>query len=187
MVIRRMVAALALGTVFIAGDAAGQAQSYLNDIYTVPMAASRNDTALVQTLLEDPLKDPNLIDSSDGRTALDYAATFNNAQMAKMLLSHNAHVDARDKSGNTALAYAAEFGNLDILRMLLDAKADPNAANHEGMTPLMQAADKSQTASIRLLLASGADPKKQDFTGRDTFGWAADKPAVLQALRTSGH
>jgi uncharacterized protein len=177
MVVRRvaMVAMVAL-----AQQAA--AQSGMNDWYTIPMAAARNDTGLVQQMLVDPQNDPDAIESSGGRTALDYAASFNNPAMASMLLSHNAHVDARDKTGNTALDYAAEFGHLDILRLLLDAKADPNAANREGVTPLMFAADKSQPTAIRALLTRGADPKKQDFTGRDAYGWAADKPTSLQAL-----
>jgi ankyrin repeat protein len=185
MVARRMAAVLGLGVAIAAQHAAAQFSE--SDVYTIPMAAARNDTALVQSLLEDPLKDPNLIESFGGRTALDYAASFNNAQMATMLLSHNAHVDARDKEGNTALGYAAERGNLDLMRILLDAKANPNAANRDGMTPLMLAADKTQTEAVRMLLAHGADPKKQDFTGRDAFGWAAGKPAVLTALHNGGH
>jgi uncharacterized protein len=180
MVVRRMTAMLGLLAGLAARDAAAQID--MNDWYTVPMAAARNDTAQVQRLLTDPMNDPNITESTGGRTALDYAASFNNAAMAQMLLSHNAHVDAPDHAGNTALDYAAERGNLDIVRILLDAKANPDAANHDGITPLMLAADKSQPAAIRLLLAGGADAKKQDFTGRDAFGWAAGKPAVMQAL-----
>jgi ankyrin repeat protein len=181
MVVRRAVMMAVLAAAPLAQQAA--AQSGMEDWYTIPMAAARNDTALVQQMLTDPQNDPNGIESSGGRTALDYAASFNNAAMASMLLSHNAHIDARDKAGNTAVDYAAELGNLQLLRLLLDAKADPNAANREGVTPLMLAADKSQPAAIRMLLARGADPKKQDFTGRDAFGWAADRPAALQVLK----
>jgi ankyrin repeat protein len=179
MVTRRVVMMAAFATA-MAQQAA--AQSSMNDWYTIPMAAARNDTGLVQQMLSEPSNDPDAIESNGGRTALDYAASFNNAAMASMLLSHNAHVDARDKAGNTALDYAAELGNLEIARLLLDAKADPNVANRDGMTPLMLAADKSQPASIRMLLSHGADPKKQDFTGRDAFGWAAGRPNALQAL-----
>jgi ankyrin repeat protein len=181
MVARRVMAMMTVLATATLHQAA--AQSNMNDWYTIPMAAAQNDTGLVQQMLGDPQKDPDEIESSGGRTALDYAASFDNAAMATMLLSHRAHVDARDKTGNTALDYAAEVGHLAIMRLLLDAKADPNAANREGVTPLMLAADKSQPAAIRLLLTRGADPKKQDFTGRDAFGWAADRPTALQALK----
>ncbi|HUB94926.1 MAG TPA: ankyrin repeat domain-containing protein [Stellaceae bacterium] len=182
MVMRKVMWVALLGTALVAHEAAAQLGSAMG-WYTIPMAAEKNDTDGVQQLLADTANDPNAVESTTGRTGLDFAAAFNNAAMAKMLLSHNAHVDLRDRSGNTAIAYAAERGSLLVLRILLDAKADPNAANRDGITPLMLAVDKSQPEAIRMLLAGGADPKKQDFTGRDAFGWAAGKPAIVEALK----
>lgn len=162
---------------FWGGDAAGA-----NDWYTVAIAASRNSTEQVLALLLQGGSDPDGADSVGGRTALDYAASFNNLAMAKVLLDHGAHVDARDPSGSTALHWGAERGNLEVMRLLIDNKAAIDAQNRQGITPLMQAASHTQPSAVRLLLASGADPRKQDYTGRDAFGWAAGKPAVLQAL-----
>jgi len=168
--------ALAVG----AGRVAAQ-----DSMTTVAMAASRNQTAQVLALLEDKLNDPDIIDGQSGRTALDFAASFNNLAMAQLLLDHGAHVDWRDTMGDSALHYAAERSNLDFMRFLIARGGTVDFANKQGITPIMVAAEHAQPAAVRLLLKSGADPKKQDFTGRDAYGWAAGKPAVVQALNTA--
>jgi ankyrin repeat protein len=177
----RMIITLML-SVALAG-AAGRAAA--QSMTTVAMAASRNETAQVQALLEDKFNDPDIIDGQSGRTALDFAASFNNQTMAQLLLDHGAHVDWRDTMGNSALHYAAERSNLDVLRFLIEHGATVDFANKQGITPIMVAAEHAQPAAVRLLLKSGADPKKQDFTGRDAYGWAGGKPAVVQALNTA--
>jgi 26S proteasome non-ATPase regulatory subunit 10 len=153
-----------------------------NSWYTIAIAASRNETAAVQELLLDRMNDPDILDSTSGRTALDFAASFDNLQMAQILLDHGAHVDARDSFGNSALHWAAERGNLDVMKLLIENKATIDFANRQGITPIMVAAEHTQPPAVRLLVASGADPHKQDFTGRDAFGWAAGRPATVQAL-----
>ncbi len=173
--------ALLLSGALIGGAGRAAAQS----MTSVAMAASRNETAEVQALLVDKLNDPDIIDGWSGRTALDFAASFNNLAMAQLLLDHGAHVDWRDTMGDSALHYAAERGNLDFIRFLIERGATVDFANKQGITPIMVAAEHTQPAAVRLLLKSGANPKKQDFTGRDAYGWAAGKPAVVQALNTA--
>jgi ankyrin repeat protein len=150
--------------------------------YTIAMAASRNETARVEALLFDKLNDPNIIDGASGRTALDFAASYDNLAMAQLLLDHGAHVDGRDTMGNSPLHYAAERGYLDILGFLVERGATVDFANKQGITPLMVAAEHAQPGAVRFLLKNGADPKKQDFTGRDALAWAAGRPALIQAL-----
>jgi uncharacterized protein len=166
----------------IAAAAAAQSQGAWDTWYTVADAAARNDTQQVAALLDAGDRDPDALESSTGRTALGYAVTFDNMQMAKLLLDHGAHVDWHDKLGNTALHYAAERGTTDFIRFLIAHKATVDAVNHQGQTPLMVAAEQGNAAAARLLVASGADPRKEDFTGRDAFGWAEGKPAVQQVL-----
>ena len=161
---------------------AGRAGADIHDWYTIAVAASRNETAQVQALLLEGGNDLDFIDSDGGRTALDYAALFDNLAMAQLLLDHGAHIDARDSFGNIALHWAAERGSLDVMRLLIAKKTNVDFQNRQGITPIMVAAEHAQPASVRLLLESGADPRKQDYTGRDAFGWAAGKPNVLQAL-----
>ena len=100
----------------------------------------RNETNQVADLLAKGDHDPDALESESGRTALDYAASFDNLAMAKLLLGHGAHVDARDKLGNTALHWAAERGIIDFVRLLIANKATVDATNRQGITPLMTAA-----------------------------------------------
>lgn len=173
-----------LGMAFLAGLAApATAQEGSWDTwYTVADAAAQNETRQVENLLKAGDRDPDAIESQGGRTALGWAASFDNLEMAKLLLHYGAHVDARDRLGNTALHYAAERGTIDFMRLLIANKATVDAPNRQGLTPLMIAGEHGEVAAVRLLIASGADPRKQDFTGRDAFGWAAGKPAVQQVL-----
>jgi uncharacterized protein len=177
--IRPLALAAALGAALAAPAAA---QSSLNSWYGIANAASHNDMAQVQELLLKGEYDPDAIDSHGGRTALDYAVSFDNTAMAALLLDHGALIDARDRDGNTALHWAAARGKLASMRLLIARKATIDAANRQGITPLIVAVQDMQPAAVRLLLENGADPKKQDFTGRDAFGWAAGKPIVLRAL-----
>ena len=176
--------ALVLGVALGLMASRATAQTDANAWYTVAVAASLNKTAQVQALLLEHSNDPDAIDSTGGRTALGYAASFGNMTMAQMLLDNGAHVDARDSFGSIALHWAAERGDLDMMRLLIEHKATVDFQNRQGITPLMVAAEHAQPAAVRLLLQSGADPRKQDYTGRDAFGWAAGKPAVVQALNT---
>jgi len=174
----------ALGMLLLAGFAvpAAAQQGSWDSWYTIADAAAHNDTRQVEGLLAAGGRDPDAIESQDGRTALDWAAAFDNLPMAQLLLRYGAHIDARDKLGNTALHYAAERGRIDFMRFLIAQKATIDAGNRQGLTPLMIAAQHGQAAAARLLLASGADPRKQDFTGRDAIGWAAENPAVQQVF-----
>lgn len=176
---------LAAPLVLLAGGAAAQGAprgEFLEDgPYALVMGASRNDMNVVASLVNETGRDLNIIDSS-GRTALDYAAAYDNVGMAKLLLAHGAKVDARDKMGDTALHWAAQRSNMQVMEVLIDAKATIDAQNAQGLTPLMIAAEDDQVRAVRLLLKNGADPKKDDFTGRDATQWAASNPAVLELL-----
>jgi uncharacterized protein len=178
---RAAMMALGLGFGLVAGDAAGQVRP--EDMQNVPLAASYNQTARVAQLLATQDVDADAIDGAGGRTALGYAASFNNTAMAQLLFDHGARVDARDGFGNTALHWAAENGSMAMMYFLIARRATIDAANRQGITPLMVATDHAQPKSMRLLIENGADPHKQDFTGRDAFGWAAGKPAMLQTLQ----
>ena len=153
------------------------------DWYTIGNAASQNKMDDVLFMLRRG-DNPNMLDGN-GRTPLDYAASFGNAPMAQALLQNGARADYRDTFGNTALHWAAEGGKLDVVRVLLAAKAPVDATNKQGITPLMQAAGRGKNDIVRVLLAAGADPKKQDFTGRDALGWAQGQAAVTHTLQAA--
>src|SRR5689334_20361847 len=104
--------------------------------------------------------DPDLVFSkdNDGFTPLHWATSSRSTDLAKLLLSQKADVNARDKYGRTPLHLAGElkkgeaailifqgetpvlatihYDDPDFVRLLLDHKAEINAKDRFGRTPL---------------------------------------------------
>ncbi|MCW5979092.1 MAG: ankyrin repeat domain-containing protein [Bryobacteraceae bacterium] len=98
---------------------------------------------------------------ADGTTALMRAAEGTgrlviDTEAVKLLLDHNAQVDARDKRGRTALYRAAIGGRDEAIRLLLARKANPNHRADDGNTPLLMAVVMGKLGAAKLLLDSGA-------------------------------
>ncbi len=74
--------------------------------------------------------------SSDGVTALMFAAAHGSPNIVKALLEKGADVNLKDSSGRTALMIATSDGNLDVVKELLAKDADVNAQNNNGSTAL---------------------------------------------------
>jgi len=75
-----------------------------------------------------------------GWTPLHYAASGNQLATMRLLLSHDAIVDARSPTGRTPLMQAARYGSEDLVEMLLRSGADLRATDRDGST----AADAAQ-------------------------------------------
>lgn len=179
MVRRTFLQALgALTAVYVAGLPVAASARFGGDI-DVPLAAATNDLEGVRKAILDG-DSPSITDNS-GVPALAYAAKFDNAAMARLLIENGSGVVGRDTLGNMPIHWAAQQGSLAVLQILLDAQSPIDPANREGLTPLMTAARNGQLAAVRFLLEKGADPRKQDFTGRDALGWA-NQPAIRHLL-----
>ncbi|KAM5345198.1 hypothetical protein ACJ41O_011060 [Fusarium nematophilum] len=85
--------------------------------------------------------------------------------MARMLLSNGADVNARDTELVTPLHLASCHAIVPLITILLEAGADPNARDSEGTTPLGQAAASGEIDAVRCLLEHGADPSTFDGLG----------------------
>jgi len=124
-----------------------------------------------------------------GWTALDLAAAFGRAEIARLLLAHGArpspsslHAALHPKNlevvslllshgadvnstrgGETPLICAAARGpSLDALKLLLTAGAKVNAKNKSGQTALHRAAASGDAEMARALLCAGADVNAKD-------------------------
>jgi ankyrin repeat protein len=106
-------------------------------------------------------------------TPLMFAAREGDVEMARLLVTSRADIDAVAGDGKTALALAVFNGNYDMASFLVDNKADVNKADAQRFTPLFWAVDRRnmETAPnfpwmvtadpmplIRKLLDAGADP-----------------------------
>ena len=105
---------------------------------------------------------PNIQDE-DGWTALMWASSSENAELAKLLLEYNANPNIRGAYGATALINAK---SAEIMQLLLDAGAAPNIQVENGRTALIFAAKDNDAKRVQLLLQAGAKPNSQDAVGQ---------------------
>jgi uncharacterized protein len=96
--------------------------------------------------------------SDDDFTALHYAAFFDGAEAARVLLDYGADVNAfaDNDLGVRPLNSAAAARNNDVAALLLEQGADPNAATRGGFTPLDAARENGDDELGELLRSYGA-------------------------------
>ena len=110
-----------------------------------------------------------------GNTALIWAVSYGNTDIAKLLIEHGADINAVLGYGDyTALILACFRGNTDIAKLLLEHNADANVKDHRGMTALLHACwcGNGCINLIKLLLERGADVNAVDNMGRSALGFA---------------
>ncbi|KAF5720983.1 ankyrin [Fusarium mundagurra] len=59
-----------------------------------------------------------------------------NCELAAMLLSKGANINAAQSDGDTLLAKACRMGHLDLVNLLVERKVDTNVSDRKGWTPL---------------------------------------------------
>lgn len=78
---------------------------------------------------------PADLKDSEGRTPLHWAVDRGHLNIAELLVSRNAEVNAKDNEGQTPLHYAAMCERGDIAEYLVKHKADRNLKDNEGDSP----------------------------------------------------
>ncbi len=79
--------------------------------------------------------DINMKEAMSSSTPLLISVTFNQPEIAKVLIDAGADLGIKNNDGSTALHTAAFFGRIEIVQMLIDAKADKTIKNNFGATP----------------------------------------------------
>lgn len=80
--------------------------------------------------------DLNTKEPMGGSTPLISAITFDQKEIAKVLITAGADLEIQNKDGSSALHVAAFFCRIEMVQMLVDAKVDQSKRNNFGATAL---------------------------------------------------
>lgn len=97
--------------------------------------------------------------NSDGRTPLHVACQNNMLNIASMLVSINAPLDAIDQFGKTPLHYARDP---NIVEFLAEEGANVNVQDNGGVTPLLTYCREERCECVKTILPYGANPMLSD-------------------------
>lgn len=145
--------------------------------------AARGDVAKVRSLLEKGA-DPNERNSTDW-TALHRVATRGSPEMARLLKSFGANLEAEDSLRETPLITACRFENAVLVPVLLELGANVNHVGKEKHTALFYAISSMKDLStVQILIAAGADPNETYAYGDNPFliAVSAQEPSVVNYL-----
>jgi ankyrin repeat protein len=151
-------------------------------------AAQRGDQAAVRALLQQ--KANVNAAQGDGMTALHWAASNGDVEMARILITAKPDLEAVTRlSAMTPLYLAATKGNAQVVDILLQAGANANTASDTGATALMAAAASGSARAVEALIAKGADVNAKDKPHGQTplmFAAAENRAEVIHVLIKHG-
>lgn len=152
-------------------------------------AAMRGDVAEIETLIARGA-DVNAA-QGDGMTALHWAGESGTREMAELLVSAGANLEAVTRIGDlTPLLIAAEAGNGPVVDVLLQSGANLKARSSVGgATALHYAARAGSVGAVEALLAHGSDPNELQLEWEQTpltFAVSENRVDVVRLLLDNG-
>lgn len=91
-----------------------------SDVNPLCLAISKGDIDTVKQIIAYGI---DVNDTTNrGMTPLMYAAVYNQAEIAKLLIEKGADLDKKDKSGSTALDHAKTSGSDEVMEVLKPSK-----------------------------------------------------------------
>lgn len=136
------------------------------DIYNVVSSGN------IEKLKEILKRNPHIAKKRDqyGKTLLHAAPS---REIAEILITQGAHVNAEDKEGETPLFFAAKIGSKDLVDLLVVKGAEVNIKSIKGWTPLHYAAVDGRLEVVELLVSKGSRVNAQDNAGWTPLHWAS--------------
>ena len=98
------------------------------------LAAHRGMHSVAQRLIEVGAQT-----NREGWGPIHYAATTGQTEILRLLIEHNAYIDALSPNGSSALMMAARFRHPAAARLLVQLGADPTLINDSGMSAKLYA------------------------------------------------
>ncbi|XP_067147191.1 inversin isoform X4 [Apteryx mantelli] len=136
-------------------------------------AAGKGSDDVIRTMLNLKLDiDINMTDKYAG-TALHAAALSGHVNTVKLLLEHNAQVDALDVMKHTPLFRACEMGHKEVIQTLIKGGARVDLVDQDGHSPLHWAALGGNADVCQILIENKINPNVQDYAGRTPLQCAA--------------
>jgi len=133
-------------------------------------ACRKGDTSAIIAMIK---VNPDTVNcrNEGGFTPLIIAGYKGQIEVVKLLLKHNADVNAKSGEG-TVLMGACFKGNVELATLLIKHHADVNSANDLGTTPLMYAILGQKIELIKLLLDNGAVKDVKERSGKTALDYA---------------
>ena len=132
------------------------ASSCSNPKSGIAQATNKGDIQTVRALIK---SNPNLVFDKDiyDTTPLHWAAKNGHRDVAELLVTNGANVNARNKYGDTPLHFAATAGSTEVVNVLLDQGAEVNIVDKVpiSQTPLEVAASHGHKEIVELIRAHG--------------------------------
>ncbi|QSZ32714.1 hypothetical protein DSL72_002293 [Monilinia vaccinii-corymbosi] len=121
-------------------------------------------------------------------TPLGLAISYNNLEMAKLLLAHGADIDGPDHHCTTPLMWTIRKNLPKSTKFLLQRGADPILRDDEGKTPLHDACARGHESIAKILLNHGAAPDAKDDRNISPAGdaWRGGHKGCIKLLDAYG-
>ncbi|XP_065835760.1 putative ankyrin repeat protein RF_0381 [Oscarella lobularis] len=126
-----------------------------------------------------------------GRTSLHWAAQFGHLEVAEILISNGANIEAKDERGNTPVLCSAMSSNVDLfITFMVSTGCDIQAKNKEilGRGVLGTASAYGQVKMVKKLIGMAFYLFETDYFGQTALHWAAKygEKKVARLLIKSG-
>ena len=163
------------GFVFVLFEMGNKAP--VRDVVTTAYRADRDEGSALFDLLKDlntesrkAALETKIKDGDDLGTPLIMAARDGKLDFVKVLLRHEANIEARGTikidgeviEGCTALWVATSKGHFDVVRLLIEQNAEVDSRISKNSTPLRAAAFMGHLDIVRCLVEKGADVNARD-------------------------
>ncbi|MBW6484384.1 MAG: ankyrin repeat domain-containing protein [Vicingaceae bacterium] len=115
----------------------------------------------------------NVLNDDDNNT-LQYALSFNQYEIANMILDFEIDVNNKNSDGQTSMHFVAQIKDIDLGKKLVAKGANPNIKDNYGNSPLWTATFNARGSYefVKFLIEVGGDPYDNNKNGMSPLDFA---------------